>query len=245
MEYLWLFPFLLQHLAPLLGINFDLITGWFLLALFYCRVVYLLFSLCRVPGWAQIGVVLAAWIVISFTVSSEGDPGWNWTGKPVGLFCVHRFCNGSLMQGGVIETIGKIFINGGRGSQPAGIEFGYFVIYTKMMPMIAQYLLFFHYGDKILQGVRAAHRWLLAKLHGSEVALTVLRVLIVAAVCIYPQSPLQGPVERRLFNGPNLQRLISFVGGMAMMLALYKCGLSLRRAGETILGYFLLQLSRP
>jgi len=75
--------------------------------------------------------------------------------------------------------------------------------------------------------------------------MNVLRLLLIAATTVYPNSWMEGPVTTGLFNGANLQRLLSFVGAIAMMFSLYKCGLNLRIAGETILGYFIIGYSMP
>lgn len=245
MEYLWVFPFLLMPLAQALGLNFGVITGWFLLALLYCRIAYLLLNGIKLPPSMQIGVVVLAWVLISLLDTSVGPEDWTWQGKPVGIGCVRKACNPDLPEGGVVETLGKIFINGGLGSQAAGLEFGYFAVYTKMLIMIAQYLIFFHYGTKIMEIVRSGHKWVHNKLGGNEIAMNGFRILLIAATTIYPNGWMEGPVTTGLFNGANLQRLFNFIGAFAMMFSLYKCGLNLRRAGETILGYFIIGYDLP
>jgi amino acid adenylation domain-containing protein len=245
MEYLWVFPFLLMPLAQAFGLEFGAITGWFLLALVYCRIAYIVLNGFKLSPPTQILLVLLVWAFISLMVTSEGPTGWTWGGIPVGIGCVRKTCNPDLPEGGVVETLGKIFVNGGLGSQPAGLEFGYFAIYTKMFPMIAQYLLFFHYGTSIMENIRLAHKWVHKKLNGNEVAMNVVRILLVGATTVYPNDWMVGPVTTGFFNGANLQRLFNFIGALAMMFSLYKCGLNLRRAGETILGYFIVGYGLP
>lgn len=243
MEYLWVFPFLVKPLAEAFGLDFSVITGWFLLALLYCRIVFLVLNGFGLRPYFQIGAVLLTWSLISLLVTSEGPADWTWQGIPVGIGCVRKACDPDVSE--TVETLGKIFINGDLGSEAAGLEFGYFAVYMKMFIMIAQYLMFFHYGDAIMNMIRVSHKWIHAKLGGSEAAMNVFRLFLIAATTVYPSDWMEGPVTTGLFNGANLQRLFNFIGAIAMMFSLYKVGLNLRVGGETILGYFIVGYSIP
>ena len=80
------------------------------------------------------------------------------TQNPPRILCVLHTCNADLPKDGFVETLGKIFINGGMAEIGSGFEFGFFAIYTKMFLMASQYLFFFHYGDAVMKFVRWTHK---------------------------------------------------------------------------------------
>jgi len=245
-QYLWLFPFLVKPFSDSLGLRMDGGTGWFLLMLLYCRIVLLTFEKLRLPGFLQIILVLTVWVVVCFTVEQNNLPA-SWymaTNMPLGLGCVDKLCKADLPKGGVVETLGRIFINGNMHYEGMGFEFGYFVIYVKWFPMIAEYLIFFHYREQIMRRVRVAYRWVKEKLR-YDAAVLVLRIALLVLFSINWLGYSHWKSNAKFFNIGNVNHLIHLVNAIAMIPVLYECGLSLPRAGSTILGYFIVGYELP
>jgi len=261
-EYLWVFPFGVRAIAEYLGLNFGVGVGWFLLTLLFGRITLHTLTLLRVPPSLQVTWTLAVFVLVSligaeptYDTSSLTDEEtmflefeWPTLGdKPLGVFCVHHLCNPGLPKGGFVETLGKIFINGGWQSIGSGHEFGYFAVYTKMFLMVAQYLFSFHYGNDVMRFVRWCHTKL-SDLLGSNAALNHARIFLVVATCLYwcpSQSLEEVKHTKRLFNWLNFSRVFETLGAVGMMVALYKCGTVWKQTGSTILGYFLVGYHIP
>jgi len=231
--------------------------GWFLLTLLYGRIALHVLTALRAPPSLQVVWMFTVFVLISWFWDK---PSYTYTGDekefvhdwwaqlseiPPGILCVKHECNTDLPKGGFVETLGKIFINGGLEWSGNGYEFGFFVVYTKMFLMAAQYLFFFHYGDTVMTFVRWTHKKA-SGLLGSEAAIWHARLVMVIVANMWwfgdHDPPYQPP---RLFNWLNLYRLFEIFGAMGMMLALYKCGAQWKTAGSTIVGYFLMGYSFP
>lgn len=205
----------------------------------------------------QLILMLTLWIVTyKFGHKMEGTPsGFTW--QVAGLVCIADPVDGNHPGAKQCDPwqftkiFGKIFINGGLQSDGLGMEFGYWIIYDKYVWLMAQYLFFFHYGAHIMRCVRAVHRWIptnpAAHLPPVQRALTMaasvcvrLGVLVLFDFTWKWTEPTSGNYfMHEVLPWPGVQLLLQPVGAIIWMLCLYKCGVTFKLAGETILGYFL------
>jgi len=218
----------------------------------YCRIVLVTFEALRLPAPLQILLVLATWVVVCFTVEQTVPwPSDSCMPKcmPLGLGCIDQSCNADLPKGGVVETLGRIFINGNQ-QDGFGWEFGYYAIYVKWFAMIAEYLFFFHYREQIMRAVRVSHRYISEKLRHNGLML-LLRIAVLVLFSIDWLSYTNWYTSQwyissfKIFNSDSFNHFRNVLNAMAMIPVLYECGLYMPRAGSNILGYFIVGYDLP
>jgi len=259
MEYLWVLPFVLRPIFepyPAFGAG----AGWFLLTLLYSRFSVITLNKLKLWPSVQLAFILTFWMLsysLGHVMSGSAGPGFSW--KAAGLFCVadpvdlskpdSKQCDPSEWM----RVLGKIFINGGLQSEGMGMEFGYWIVYHKYTWLMTQYMFFFHYGSHIMRCIRAAHHWFptvpAARLPLLQRVLTMLLSVCarLGALVLFDfawtwtekDASKEQYFMREVFSWPGVLVFFQPIGALVWMFCLYKCGLTFKLAGETILGYFL------